>query len=637
MIQKESFSIWSINIASFKTLLNRSKKNQTEVFALFMKNIDRKITYNTQCDLNALNVSFIKKTTQNLKAIKVKLSSEYHDFLDVFDRAQSNKLSSHRFYNHKIELISDLTLSHCWVYQMFSVKLLKVKKYLNKNLSKKFITLSQTFYFFSVLFALKANEDLWFCMNYQKLNVIFKRNRYSLLLIDEIIDKIVSCKHLTRLNIISAFNKLQMHLNSKNYIIFITALEAYKYKMLSFKLTNKLIFFQQYMNDVLWDFLNDFCQVYLDDILIYSKTRKKHRDHVKLVLRWLREAELQINIWKCKFDVEETVFLEVIVSEQDLCMNSSKMIIIVNWTTLINLKEIQSFVKFVNFYHHFIRNFFKLVKSFTQLTRKNTSFVWNEVCVQAFRNLKKWISFASVLHHFDLKHQAILKINALNYVKDEILSQYNDKNVLHLMIFYSKSMILAEINYHIYDKKLLIIIRCFKHWWLELKCTELLIQIFINHQALKIFMKNKQLSQRQVNYLNILLKFNFQIIFRSGKMNTKVDALTWMSLANVSESAKQFEDCFQTILISDRVDILFIDLKLSANSKSKVNLYQRVWLVNQMNELCSKYKQAKNNNKLKLHSIKMKNCEIINDVLFRKDLLWISENMHTKLLQEVHD
>ncbi len=113
MIQKESFSIWSINVTSFKTLLNRSKKNQTEVFILFMKNIDRKIAYNTQCNLNALNVSFIEKTTQNLKAIKVKLSSEYDDFLNVFDRAQLNKLSSHCFYDHKIELISDSTLSCC--------------------------------------------------------------------------------------------------------------------------------------------------------------------------------------------------------------------------------------------------------------------------------------------------------------------------------------------------------------------------------------------------------------------------------------------------------------------------------------------------------------------------------------------
>ncbi len=190
-------------------------------------------------------------------------------------------------------------------------------------------------------------------------------------------------------------------------------------------------------------------------------------------------------------------------------------------------------------------------------------------------------------------------------------------------------MILAEINYHIYDKKLLVIIRCFKHWWLKLKCIKLLIQIFIDHQALKIFMKNKQLSRWQVNYLNILSKFNFQIIFKSGKINTKVDALTQMSLADVSESAQQLEDCFQTILTLDRVDVLLVE--------SKANFYQQVHMINQMNELCNEYKQAMNKNKLKFHITKLKNCKIIDSVLFRKDLLWISENMHTKLLQEVHD
>ncbi len=286
-------------------------------------------------------------------------------------------------------------------------------------------------------------------------------------------------------------------------------------------------------------------------------------------------------------------------------------------------------MRFINFYRHFIKNFLKLVKLFTQLTRKNTSFVWNKICVQVFDNLKKQISSILILHHFDLKRQAILKINALNYVKDEILSQYNDEKVLHLIIFYSKSMILAEINYHIYDKKLLVIIQCFEHWRFELKCIELLIQMFINHQTLKIFMKNKQLSRWQVNYLNILLKFNFQIIFKSDKINTKVDALIRMFLENVSESAQRLEDCFQTILISDKVDVLSVE--------SKANLYQQVYIINQTNEFCSEYKQAMNENKLKFHITKLKNCEIIDDVLFRKDLLWISENMHTKLLQEVHD
>ncbi len=293
---------------------------------------------------------------------------------------------------------------------------------------------------------------------------------------------------------------------------------------------------------------------------------------VKLVLSQLREAELQMNIQKCKFNVEKTVFLEVIVSELDLRMNFSKVTVIVSWITSINLKKIQSFVRFVNFYRRFIKNFSKLVKSFTQLTRKNISFVWNKICVQVFNNLKKQVSSISILRHFNLKRQAILKINASNYVKDKILSQYNDEKVLHSMIFYSKSMILAEINYHIYNKKLLVIIQCFKHWWFKLKCIELLIQMFIDHQTLKIFMKNKQLSRWQVNYLNILSKFNFQIIFKSDKINTKVNALIRMSLANVFESAQRLEDYFQTILTSDRVDVLPVE--------SKANLYQWVCMIN---------------------------------------------------------
>ncbi len=190
-------------------------------------------------------------------------------------------------------------------------------------------------------------------------------------------------------------------------------------------------------------------------------------------------------------------------------------------------------------------------------------------------------------------------------------------------------MIFAECNYHIYDKKLLVIIQYFEHWRLKLECTELFIQIFINHQTLKIFMKNKQLIWHQVNYLNILFKFNFQIIFQSGKINTKVNALIRISLINIFESTQRTEDHYQIILTLDRVDILTIE--------SEVDLYQWVKDVNKMNELCDEYRQAIKENKLKLHSVELKHCKIIDDVRFRKDLLWVSEKMHTKLLKKIHD
>ena len=95
-------------------------------------------------------------------------------------------------------------------------------------------------------------------------------------------------------------------------------------------------------------------------------------------------------------------------------------------------------------------------------------------------------------------------------------------------MFYNKSMISVKCNYHIYDKKLLIIICCFKHWCLKLKYTDLLIQVFTDYQTLKIFMKNKKLICQQIRYFDILSEFNFQIIFQSDKINDKINALIWI-------------------------------------------------------------------------------------------------------------
>ncbi len=196
-------------------------------------------------------------------------------------------------------------------------------------------------------------------------------------------------------------------------------------------------------------------------------------------------------------------------------------------------------------------------------------------------------------------------------------------------------MISAECNYHIYDKKLLTIIRCFEHWWLKLEDTELSIQMFTDHQTLKIFIKNKQLTWWQANYLNILLKFNFQIIFQSDKINIKVNALTRMSMINSSESVKGMNDRFQTILISNRINVLLIEFKIE--SEYEINLYQCIHLINQKNELCNEYQQTMNKNELKLHDMRLKNCQIIDNVLFKKSLLWVLKQMHTKLLQKIHD
>ena len=123
---------------------------------------------------------------------------------------------------------------------------------------KGFIEPSHASYSSSVLFIKKNDGDLRFCVDYRKLNELTRKNRYPLLLIKEVLARIHGSKYLTRLNVIAAFNKLRIYPDSEDLTTFTTSLGAYKYKVLPFGLTNGPASYQQYMNDVLFDFLNRF-------------------------------------------------------------------------------------------------------------------------------------------------------------------------------------------------------------------------------------------------------------------------------------------------------------------------------------------------------------------------------------------
>ncbi len=199
----------------------------------------------------------------------------------------TDQLFSHCFYDHKIELIDEKMSSRSRLYHMSDYKLQKMKNYLIEHLNKNFISFSSISYASLILFVEKKDDSLRFCVDYRKLNALIKRDRYSLFLINETLAHIQGSKYLTRLNIIVVFNKLCMHSKSEDLTIFIISFDFYKYHVMSFELTNDSTFYQHYMNDVLFDYLHQFCQIYLDDIIIYSKTLKKHKQHVRLILHRL--------------------------------------------------------------------------------------------------------------------------------------------------------------------------------------------------------------------------------------------------------------------------------------------------------------------------------------------------------------
>ena len=320
---KRLVNIVMIKVAVYQTLV---KNKKIKILFLIISEINKALS--SVKDFAKLNEMIF---VMSLNELKKKLSIIYHNFLNVFNKEKITQLSLHQSYNHKIELKEENQSSRSQLYFMSSYKLQKIKEYLEENLKKKFIILSKASFASSILFIKKKDDSFCFYMNYWKLNTLIKRDHYSILLINEVLVQIQDSKYLTQLNIIIMFNKLHMSSESEDLTTFVTFFDIYKYKVMLFELINESAFFQHYINDVLFNCLHKFCQTYLNDILIYSKTLKEHRTHVTKVLEKLREVNLQININKCKFKIQKILFLELLIFINDLQINSWKVNVIWNW------------------------------------------------------------------------------------------------------------------------------------------------------------------------------------------------------------------------------------------------------------------------------------------------------------------
>ena len=200
-----------------------------------------------------------------------------------------------------------------------------------------------------------------------------------------------------------------------------------------------------------------------------------------------------------------------------------------NWETSTCVKDIQAFIGFANFYQRFMQGFSKVVTSLIVLVRKDILFKWTEECQKSFELLKKRFTTALILAHFNSTKEIIVETDASDWVFTEILSQYSDDNILCPVTFFLKKHSVQEVNYEIYNKELLTIICAFEEWWSELKGSAFSLKIITDHQNLEYFMLTKQLFCHQAWWSEFLSRFNFKIVYWSGKQEAKPDALTRQS------------------------------------------------------------------------------------------------------------
>jgi CRISPR/Cas system CMR-associated protein Cmr5 small subunit len=271
----------------------------------------------------------------------------------------------------------------------------------------------------------------------------------------------------------------------------------YQSKVLPFGLTGGPATFQRYINSTLVEYLNQFITAYIDNVIIFSKSKEEHIEHVNQVLQKLQEAGLQVDVRKSEFIVTETKFLGLIILTKGLKIDNEKIQVIQEWNTPTSLLKVQSFVGFYNFYRRFIKDFSKILRPLIELTKKSQPFNWSPQCQEAFEYFKEQVTKAPILLHFDYTKQYYLEVDSSDYVQGGVLSQKDNNGLLHPVAFFSRKLLPAKYNYKIYDKELLAIVNALEHWRPELEGTELPIQILTDHKALEYFMTTKKLNRRQ--------------------------------------------------------------------------------------------------------------------------------------------
>ena len=243
-------------------------------------------------------------------------------------------------------------------------------------------------------------------------------------------------------------------------------------------------------------------------------------------------------------------------------MDPKRIQMIKEWFKFKTYREMQIFLKFVNFYKHFIYCYSKIAASLTSLLKgsenekKKSLLKWSDEVEQTFRQFRNIFMSIFFLIHYDLLKRNRVETDVFNFVVAGILSQQNENDNWRSMMFWSRKMILAEQNYEIYDQELLIIVAAFKQWRHYLKNSFYSIKILSDHNNLKKLMTKKELNSRQARWAQVFAVYDFEIFHRSNNKNS------------ANSSSRRFDYERISSLKITLLSMLQNKLTLSSNEKS---------------------------------------------------------------------
>ena len=451
----------------------------------------------------------------------------YHDFKAVFSKESFDQLPPRKPWDHAIELKIGSEPQRCKVYPLSPNEQAELDAFLEENLKSGRIRPSKSPMASPVFFVKKKDGSLRLVQDYGKLNEMTIKNSYPLPLLSDIINKLSKAKYFTKLDIRWGYNNVRIKEGDEWKAAFRTNRGLFEPLVMFFGLTNSPATFQTMMNEIFIDLIDrGVVIVYIDDILIFTETLEEHREVTKEVLALLQKYNLYLNAKKCEFEKLKVEYLGLIISQGKIEMDPVKIEGVASWPEPTCVKDVQSFIGFVNFYRRFIEGFAETARPLHKLTRKDEAWKWSTEERTAFEELKKKVTSAPILIFPDPDKQYKVEMDASNYAYGGVLSQQGEDGKWHPVAFLSKSFNEVERNYDIHDKEMLAIIRGLEEWRHYLEGAKHTFEIWTDHKNLEYFMKAKKLNRRQARWSLFLSRFDFILKHRPGKQSLKPDALS---------------------------------------------------------------------------------------------------------------
>ena len=243
----------------------------------------------------------------------------------------------------------------------------------------------------------EEGQDSSVCIDYQQLNRVTIKNRYPLSRIDDLFDQLRGARVYSKIDLRTSYYQLRVRETDIPKTTFRTRYGHFEFIVMSFGLTNAPIAFMDLMHRVFQPYLDRFVVVFMDDILIYSKSEEDHEGHLRIVLQALREHQLHAKFSKCEFRLTEVRFLGHVVLASGVSVDPKKVKAIMSWERLKSVFKICSFLGLAGYYRRFIENFSLLATPMMRLTQKEVKFEWNDLCEEAFQELKMRLTLAPIL------------------------------------------------------------------------------------------------------------------------------------------------------------------------------------------------------------------------------------------------